>query len=171
MKKPWNQLACVAAFLTLAQFTPAQAGSPLTVEMDQSQPMLLTGDVGSVIIGNPSIADASLNGRQLILHGHSFGETNLVIFDTNGKKLADFDITVAHNSPNQLSMFVGSTTYPAQRFTYSCAPNCEANMMVGDNTDWLGKVVGANRLKNDYKTGVKTSDLSPKTSGGAAAPQ
>ncbi len=171
MMKHFNRLACATAFLTLAQFSFAHAGTPLIVEMDQSQPMLLTGDVGSIIVGNPSIADVSLNGRQIILHGHSFGETNLVIFDTNGHKLVDFDVTVSHNTSNQLSLFVGSSASPAQRYSYSCAPSCEVNMMVGDNADWMGKVVGSNRQKNDYKTGVKTSDLTQKSAANAVPPQ
>jgi hypothetical protein len=131
--------------------------------------MVLTGDPGSVIIGNPSIADVSLNGRQLILHGHSFGETNLIVFDTTGNKLVDFDITVAHNTSNQLSVFVASGDKgAARRYTYSCAPYCEANVIVGDA--YAQSVVTDTRAKNDLTNGVKTSDLGPKV-GGVAPPQ
>ncbi|MDE2384161.1 MAG: pilus assembly protein N-terminal domain-containing protein [Alphaproteobacteria bacterium] len=137
----------------------------MTVNVDQSTPMMLTADPGSIIVGNPSIADVSLNGRQLIIHGHTYGETNLIVFDGTGNKLVDFDLTVVHNTSNQLTMFVGNATSGTHRYSYSCAPNssCEVNMMVGDDSGWMEKVIGDNRAKNDYATGVKTSDLQSKT--------
>ena len=155
---------CLTAGLLLGSFSPAFAGTPLTVQMDQSQLMMLEADPGTIIVGNPSIADVSINGRQLFFHGHSFGETNIMIFDTNGKKVADYDITVSKDTANELSLYLGNATNGAGRHTYSCAPNCEQNMMVGDDSGAFQRLVNDNRTKNDYATGVKTSDLGGKAS-------
>ena len=144
----------------------ALAGTPLTVQIDQSQLLSLDAEPGTIIVGNPSIADVSVNGRQMFVHGHSFGETNLMIFDVNGKKMGDYELTVGNSSNNQVTVFIGSGTNGPTRYTYSCAPTCEAAMMVGDPSAYLNKVVGDNRAKSDYASGVKSSDLAPKSSGG-----
>ena len=169
MVNQWRRVAISTVFSVLL-LTPALAGTPLTVQTDQSQPILLTSDPASIIIGNPSIADVSLNGRQLILHGHAFGETNLIVMDADGKKIVDFDITVSHDSANQLSLYFATTNNPAQRHSYTCAPNCEASMMTGDPDDWMAKVIASNRAKSDFATGVKTSDLVTKGSSVALSP-
>jgi Pilus formation protein N terminal region len=140
----------------------AAAGTPLTVQMDQSQLMMLNADPGTIIIGNPSIADVSLNGRQLFIHGHAAGETNLMVFDGGGNKIADFDLSVSHDTANSLVVYKGNATNGTFRYTYSCAPNCEFNMMAGDDSAAFEKLVSDNRAKTDYATGVKTSDLGPK---------
>ncbi len=147
--------AAAAAFLALSAGA-AHAGTPLVVQMDQSQLMALTADPGSIIVGNPSIADVSLNGRQLFIHGHSFGETNLMIFDAAGQKIGDYDVTVSHDTENQLSMFIGNSRGSA-RYTYSCAPNCEQNMMAGDEPGFMQQAVTSNRTKYSYATGVASS--------------
>jgi hypothetical protein len=148
--------------LALIAATSVQAASPLTVQMDQSQVMLLAQDPGSIIVGNPSIADVTLNGRQLFIHGHAFGETNLLIFDAFGNKIGDFALTVSNDTSNQVSVFSASNASPALRRTYSCAPNCEVNMMVGDDPIYFDLIANANRKKADLANGVKTSDLNGK---------
>ena len=47
-----------AAFLALSAAT-VQAGQVLTVEADQSQLVILPSIPGSVVIGNPTISDAT----------------------------------------------------------------------------------------------------------------
>ena len=147
----------------------AVAGTPLTVQIDQSQLLTLQADPGTIIVGNPSIADVSINGRQMFIHGHSFGETNLMIFDTLGSKVADFELTVGNSASNQLTLYLGSATNGTARYTYSCAPTCEAAMMVGDPSTYLNKMVGDNRAKTDFASGVKSTDLLAAKSGGAPA--
>jgi len=169
MVNHWRRLALSTVFNAFL-FASAQAGTPLTIQTDQSQPMLLASDPASIIIGNPSIADVSLNGRQLILHGHAFGETNLIVMDADGKRIVDFDITVSHDTANQLSLYFANANSSAQRHSYTCAPNCEASMMTGDPDDWMAKVIASNRAKSDFATGVKTSDLVTKGSSVALSP-
>lgn len=155
-----------AALMTALTANQAQAGTSLVVQMDQSQLMQLTADPGSVIVGNPSIADVSLNGRQLFIHGHSFGETNLMVFDSAGKKIGDYDVTVSHDTENQLSLFVGNATKGANRYSYSCAPNCEASMMVGDDPTVMQQILANNRNKVSFATGTSAVDTGGGNGGG-----
>ncbi|MBG1233951.1 pilus assembly protein N-terminal domain-containing protein [Aestuariivirga litoralis] len=161
-----------AAVLLIASAGLAHAGMPLVVQMDQSQLLELPADPGTIIVGNPSIADVSLNGRQLFVHGHSFGETNLMIFDGKGQKIADFEVTVSHDTQNQLSLYMGNNTNGPTRYTYSCAPNCEQNMMVGDNNTYLQQTLTGNASKLGFATGTKSAGGGGgDASGGSAGAQ
>jgi hypothetical protein len=166
-----SRLSWAAAAVTLAfAATPSQAGTALIVQMDQSQLMQLNADPSSIIVGNPSIADVSVNGRQLFIHGHSFGETNLMIFDTAGKKIGDYDVTVSHDTENQLSLFLGNATKGTNRYTYSCAPNCEQNMMVGDDTGVMQQVLANNRNKLSFAQGTTAVDVGGNSVSSSPAP-
>jgi len=163
-----SRLICAATLAFMAFTSQAQAGASLVVQMDQSQLMQLSADPGSIIVGNPSIADVSINGRQLFIHGHSFGETNLMVFDTAGKKIGDYDVTVSHDTENQLSMFVGNATIGATRYSYSCAPNCESNMMVGDQTQYFQSILNNNRNKVSYATSTTADGGTSAAAGGGS---
>ena len=139
------------AFLGFANF--AQAGTPLTVTTDHSQLITLSADPGTVVIGNPSIADISLNGRQLFINGHGAGETNLMVFDQDGNKLADYEIAVAQGTDNSMILFA-SGSIPDQRLSYVCAPNCERSMMVGDTLTDFGNILSGNQQKTAAAQGA-----------------
>jgi Flp pilus assembly secretin CpaC len=140
------------AFLGFANF--AQAGTPLTVTTDHSQLITLSADPGTVVIGNPLIADISLNGRQLFINGHGAGETNLMVFDQDGNKLADYEIAVAQGSDNSMILFA-SGSIPDQRLSYVCAPNCELSMMVGDTS--FANILTGNQTKTAAAQGAGTA--------------
>jgi len=150
----------------------AQAGSPLTVYMDRSQLLELTSDPGTVIIGNPSIADVSLNGRQLFIHGHAAGETNLIIFDQGGTKLGEYDLSVTQEGSNSLTLFTGSSAGIAQK-SYVCAPNCQRSIVVGDADGAFSSVVGQNSTKLSLSQGAAAgaAAAAANNKGGSAPPQ
>ena len=139
------------------------AATPLTVQIDQSQLLMLDADPGTIIVGNPSIADVSLNGKQLFIHGHSFGATNLMIFDVAGHKMSEYELTVGNSASTQLTVYNGSSANGVARRSYSCAPTCEAAIMIGDPSDLVDRLIGGTRSKADLANGVKTSDLAPRT--------
>jgi len=154
-------LALVLATSTVrAEETDNSVQTPITVQVDQSQLVMLSTDPATVVVGNPSMADISLNGKQMFIHGHSFGETNIMVFDAAGNKILNLYVSVAHRTDNQLSIFMsnGHSTMPA-RYTYTCAPNCEPNMMVGDQQDWMPLILGNNQAKYKFATGSLTSDV------------
>lgn len=144
---------------------PAKPQDPLTVEIDQSQLIQLNADPATVVVGNPSIADISLNGKQMFVHGHSFGETNIMVLDVNGNKLANYYVNVTHRTDNQLTVFAANSRHldAVDRMTYTCAPNCEGNMMVGDRTDFFNTNMGNNQAKYKFATGSLTADVKNQT--------
>jgi Flp pilus assembly secretin CpaC len=64
---------------------PATA-EDLIVKYDQSQILRMPGKVSEFIIGNPSIADVSIQSADvLVVTGKSFGITNVIALDAERK--------------------------------------------------------------------------------------
>src|SRR5689334_16518764 len=85
--EPWRRLRLAAVLvLTLgASAAPALADS-ISVNVDEARIMRLPENVGTVVIGNPLIADATLQpGGILVLTGKGYGDTNLLALDRSGQ--------------------------------------------------------------------------------------
>lgn len=147
----------------------ALAGSPITIQTDQTQLIAVSADPGTVVVGNPSIADVSLSGRRVFLHGRGFGSTNILILDIAGNQLANFDVTVTHDHPNELVIVTSSPTKPQILIdTYSCAPTCYHAMIPGDAG--FANAVSANSTKASLASGSKSTDAAPSGTAGGPPP-
>jgi Flp pilus assembly secretin CpaC len=89
--KLFTLLAGVVVFLATGISAQAEVQT-LAVAVDESQILQLPAQPGAIIIGNPSIADVSIQGQKLFVHGRSFGETNLIILDLQGNQIASFQL-------------------------------------------------------------------------------
>jgi Flp pilus assembly secretin CpaC len=158
----------LCAFVVLADES-AIAGSAISLQTDQTQMIALASEPGTVVVGNPSIADISVNGKQVFLHGRAFGDTNIIILDANGNQMANFDVTVVHSANNDVAIYSARTSpdAPASRFTYSCDPTCRRAIIPGDEFESYKNIVAMTILKSGLATGSKTTDVTP----GAAQPQ
>ena len=144
--------------LTLAFFcnSAAFAAQEIIIKTDQTQLINVSGSPGTVVIGNPSIADATVHGDKIFVHGRSFGSTNLIILDQDGNQLASLDITVQLGGVNNVALYKAGI-----RYSYVCAPNCEATLQAGDQVDWFGDVAKMNSKKSDLATGKSSADSAP----------
>jgi hypothetical protein len=145
----------VAALTFTAFMGAALAAEPLTVFVDKTQLLAISEEPGTVVIGNPAIADVSVNGKQIFVHGHAFGDTNLMILDKSGNQIANFDLTVTHNAGNSLALYKAGN-----RTSYTCAPLCEITMQPGDPLDYVQKVIGINQAMTEFSTGKKSAQAS-----------
>ena len=90
------------------------------------------------MVGNPSIADVSVqSGKVLIVTGKSFGETNLIVIDADGKMIINRRLIVQEPRTGFVSVYRG-----AARQTLHCAPYCEPELMIGDAPDVFSSVSG-----------------------------
>ncbi|HZP21536.1 MAG TPA: pilus assembly protein N-terminal domain-containing protein [Bauldia sp.] len=124
------QAGIVAALLA---FVPAAglAGEPITVIVDRAKVMHVSRPADVVIIGNPAIADATIQDNQtLIITGRSFGTTNLIVLDSAGNAIADENITVQAANDDVVTIYKR-----ASRQTYSCTPDCSPVVTIGDNSE------------------------------------
>src|SRR5262245_57560962 len=87
-------VSLIAALVNISLVTAAAAESDITVYADQAKILKLNGRPASVVIGNPMIADVSIQGEVLAVHGRHFGNTNLIILDHQGNELAALLVNV-----------------------------------------------------------------------------
>ena len=63
--------------------------------IDHAKVMHISRPAEVVIVGNPGIADATIQDQQtLIITGRSFGSTNLIVLDASGKAIAEETLSV-----------------------------------------------------------------------------
>ncbi len=99
----------------------------MLVTVDQAAVLRLTAPAGTIIIGNPSIADATMvDDTTIVITGKSFGTTNLIVLDTNGTIIVEQVITI-RSADNQVVVYRQAT-----RQTYNCTPVCAPILNVGD---------------------------------------
>ena len=131
--------------------TPTQADTTV-VSVDQAAVMKLPERVATIVIGNPLIADAALqSGGILVITGKSYGVTNLLALDRSGRVVMDKTVQVLGASGSELVVVYKGV----ERETYSCAPDCEHRITLGDS--------------QNYFTGNLTQSTA-RTAGAQAAP-
>lgn len=124
----------VAALLCAA---PAQADT-VNVSVDEARIMKMPDRVATIIIGNPLIADAALqSGGVLVLTGKGFGSTNMLALDRAGKVVMDTQIQVIGPGSRDLVVVYRGI----ERESYSCAPECERRLTLGDSVPYFGAIL------------------------------
>jgi Flp pilus assembly secretin CpaC len=87
-------LAAAGIMAAASAMTPA-AAADLVVRYDQSQLLRLPRAVSEVIIGNPSIADVTVQGGNLlVVTGKTFGVTNIIALDADRNVIQDQRVVV-----------------------------------------------------------------------------
>lgn len=116
-----------AAILSVVA-SQASAGQ-VWLTMDQVRPYELQKPAGQIVVGNPAIADVTVQDKERVfLFGKSPGMTNIYIFDDEGQFVDNLIIRVRATTQDMLVMHRG-----AERMTYNCTTNCEPTMTVGDD--------------------------------------
>jgi Flp pilus assembly secretin CpaC len=128
-------IALAGSGLFIATALPA-AAEPIKVIVDQAKVMRISRPADIVIIGNPAIADATIQDNQtLIITGHSYGTTNLIVLDASGQSIADEMITVGPQNDQVVTVY-----RRASRETLSCTPDCSPTVALGDSQDTFSTV-------------------------------
>ncbi len=86
----------------------AQAGQKLVVEKNHVMRVALSAPAGSVIVGNPDIADVSVvDSRTVYIVGKGFGSSAVTITDHMGHALFDGQITVTAVQAGAITVYKG----------------------------------------------------------------
>jgi Flp pilus assembly secretin CpaC len=116
----------------------------MTVTMDQARVLRLPANVSTLVIGNPLIADASVQrGGLMVLTGKSVGATNLIALDGRGEPLLTIQIRVRVQNDSVVQVYRG-----VDRETYSCSPTCERTIAVGDSKAFFETALGNARTRD-----------------------
>ena len=147
----WCRYAFVLAFAlaSAVAIRAAGAGETLTVVLDQAQVMPLPERVGTIIIGNPLIADVALQaGGTMVITGKGYGSTNLIVLDRAGATLMSTTIQVV-GPRDAVVVYRG-----ADRESYSCAPTCERRITLGDAPPYFDASLAQAGARNTSASGA-----------------
>ena len=152
-----RETTAVLALILSIFLLPRVAGAAETVEvvLDQAALLKLPDKVSTIVVGNPMIADIALqSGGLMVVTGKGFGATNLIALDRSGAVLMERSIVVSGpRGKDTVQVYRG-----VQRETWSCTPNCERRITLGDSADYFAAIAGQAEARNGAAT-----------SGGAAA--
>lgn len=131
----------------------------MNVPLDQAQLLRLPAGVSTIVIGNPLIADATLQpGGLLVVTAKGYGSTNLLALDRSGRVVLDKQLQVT--KPRTDDFVVVQKGMDTE--TYSCTPECAPRVTLGDTPAYFSAVLG--------QTGVRAGQAGA-TNGGGAPPR
>jgi Flp pilus assembly secretin CpaC len=131
-------LAAAALLAATLMTAPALAADAIKVRVDEATITKLPAHVVTVVIGNPLIADVTVQpGGLLVITGKGYGTTNMVALDRAGTVLTERNIEVVGAQDKIVVVYRG-----VNRETYSCAPECENRITLGDAPAYFDATIG-----------------------------
>ncbi len=158
-----SHTAVALSSLLAAVLWPAcpAAANDLVVRYDQSQLLRLPRPVADIIVGNPSIADVSVQGGNLlVVTGKTFGVTNIIALDAERNVIQDQRVVVQQDDQRVVNL-----TKAGGRESYSCTPTCSPTLTIGDSPAYFETIT------KHANTKTKFSDQSGDQGGGGQSNQ
>jgi hypothetical protein len=122
----------------------------IDVIVDQARVVRLPEKVATLVVGNPLIADVSLQpGGTMIVTGKGYGATNVMAIDRGGAVLLERMIQVEAPTEKLVTVFRG-----VNRETYSCTPVCQQRITLGDGTDYFRSTLDQSGSRNSQASGA-----------------
>ncbi len=105
----------------------------IAVYVDQAKLVKLPAKVSTIVVGNPLIADVTLqSGGIVVVTGKGYGATNFIAMDRNGEVLVDRQIQVEGPTDQLVTVYRG-----VERESYSCMPICQRRVTLGDGENYF----------------------------------
>jgi hypothetical protein len=144
----WRFGGALLAAVALAAH--AAAAEPFSVVLDQARVMKLPERVATVVVGNPLIADVSIQaGGLVVVTAKGHGVTNLVALDRSGAVLLEQPIQVQPAHDNVVVVYRG-----IERETYSCTPNCSRRITLGDSNAYFTQTLTQTSVLNGQAVAI-----------------
>lgn len=159
-RQGFRSLVHYSAVIGIAAFAlsaPADAGDippgeRLNVAMDEAKLVKLPERVATIVVGNPLIADASMQANGLaILTGKGYGATNFIALDRKGNALFEKIIEV-RGALNTVVVYKG-----VNRETYSCVPNCQPMIAAGDGQEFFNQALVQTTTRSTQATSMSSA--------------
>jgi hypothetical protein len=151
--------ATAAGVIAALGIAPAHA-EDLIVKYDQSQLLRLPRPASEIIIGNPAIADVSVQtGNLLVITGKTFGITNIIALDADRNVIQDQRVLVKRDEAKVVNLQRGT-----DRQSYNCTPQCNPTITIGDGPKYFDAIRNASQNKIGFSEKAAES-------GGQAATQ
>ena len=130
----------------------------IAVSVDQAKLVRLPGKVATIVVGNPLIADVTLQpGGMIVVTGKGYGATNFIALDRAGEILVDRQIQVEGPSDRLVTVYRG-----VERESYSCVPICQRRVTLGDSDAYFNNTMSqagslSNNASGNAGAGAKTN--------------
>ena len=135
LRNPVRPLLALAVAALLSPLAAVAEPSPsaINVNVDQAKLVKLPSRVATIVVGNPLIADVTLqNGGILVVTGKGYGATNFIAMDRTGEVLVDRQIQVEGPTDQLVTVYRG-----VERESYSCMPICQRRITLGDGETYF----------------------------------
>jgi Flp pilus assembly secretin CpaC len=140
-------IGLAAAFLLLAPALPVCA-EPIVVFLDQARILKLPERAKTVVVGNPLIADLSIQPSGIaVVTGKGYGATNFIVLDRAGAVLMEKTVEVTGPSDKTVVVYRG-----VSRETYSCTPICSTRITLGDVPEYFDKTIAQTVTRDSQAT-------------------
>lgn len=127
-----NRLLLAVAVGALAVPAVGMAQSTrLNIEIDQTQRVQLRAPAGSVIVGNPLIADVTVvDANTLFIVGKGYGQTEVVAVDATGRTVFQSQVVVTAGSAGSVRVWRGNQV-TEMACGVSCSPSLRSSAPAG----------------------------------------
>lgn len=150
LRGPAHLLA--GAMLFAAALAPAMADPAedrISVNVDQAKLVKMPDRIATIVVGNPLIADVTLQpGGMIVVTGKGYGATNMIALDRRGEVLTDRLIQVEGPMDKVVTVYRG-----VDRESWSCAPICQKRVTLGDNDTYFRQTIEQTGTLNNQAGG------------------
>lgn len=147
------RLLAVGILLWPVAASAEPSADAIAVNVDQAKLVRLPTRVATIVVGNPLIADVTLQtGGIIVVTGKGYGATNFIAMDRAGEILVDRVIQVEGPTDQLVTVYRG-----IERESYSCRPICQRRVTLGDGENFFKSTID------------QAGSLSNQASGSAAA--
>jgi Flp pilus assembly secretin CpaC len=144
-------LAMALGLAGLLTASAARAGD-IDVAVDEAKLVKLPDRVATIVVGNPLIADASVqSGGLMVITGKGYGATNIIALDRTGAVLLERLIEVRGPRDEVVVVYKG-----IERETYSCTPNCERRITLGDGNAYFNGTLAQTVTRSVQAQGISS---------------
>jgi hypothetical protein len=127
----------VAILLVPATALAGSSGDIIAVSVDQAKLVKLPERVATIVVGNPLIADVTMQpGGMIVVTGKGYGATNVIAMDRRGDVLVDRIIQVEGPADEVITVYRG-----LERASYSCNPICQRRVTLGDGENYFKSTI------------------------------
>jgi len=126
------------------------ADDAVAVNVDQAKLVKLPERVSTIVVGNPLIADVTMQpGGMVVVTGKGYGATNFIAMNRAGEVLVDRVIQVQGPTDRVITVYRG-----VDRESYSCSPICQRRVTLGDGEAYFKSTMDQAGALNSQATGA-----------------
>src|SRR5436190_10919705 len=150
-------LVAAAVLASPAASLAEPTADTIAVNVDQAKLVRLPGKVATIVVGNPLIADVTLQpGGMIVVTGKGYGATNFIALDRAGEVLVDRLIQVEGPSDQLVTVYRG-----VERESYSCMPICQRRVTLGDGETYFKSTIDQAGVLSNQASGTAATAGKP----------